>query len=397
VNWRKQVSVRFGIDRFLDETYITRSARIGLVTNDGACTAAYVPTRQKLLNNGYKLVKLFSPEHGLQAVGSDGHPMEDGCDPLTGISVRSLYGKQLKPCLEDLKDIDIVLVDLPDVGCRCYTYLWTITYVMEACAETGKSLVVLDRPNPISGIMNLAEGPGITDESCASFIGRWDIPLRHSCTFGELSRLWKATRLQNLDLSVVAADGWSREMFYHDWASSFVPTSPAIANAEACLLYPGLCLSEATNLSEGRGTPIAFRVLGAPWLRAYEVIEQFNLLQLPGVLARATSFVTEIGKYRGMNCHGVMLHVIGMRDIRSVLTAFMLIKLIRDMHQDNFIWATYPTAVNPTGEKHLDKLSGLVNAESLFDLSWREFRAKAESLLNCFAWKEHIAPHLLYT
>jgi uncharacterized protein YbbC (DUF1343 family) len=392
-----RVSVRLGIDRLLEGERFARDARIGFVTNDGACTSSYMPSRQKLLDRGYKLVRLFSPEHGLQVVGPDGHSMEDGLDSLTGIPVRSLYGKQLKPQASDLEDIDIVMVDLPDVGCRCYTYLWTMTYVMEACAENGKPLVVLDRPNPISGIMCLAEGPGITDESCASFIGRWDIPLRHSCTFGELSRLWKKTRLENLDLHVVAADGWKREMFYHDWTSSFVPTSPAMANAEACLLYPGLCLSEATNLSEGRGTPAAFRVLGAPWLRAHEIVGEFNHAGLPGVVARAVTFVPEIGKYSGENCYGIMLHATDMREIRPVLTAFILIRLIRDAHRNNFAWTTYSTAVNPTGEKHLDKLSGIADAESLFDLSWQDFVARTKVLLDCSAWKECIAPHLLYT
>jgi uncharacterized protein YbbC (DUF1343 family) len=389
------MSVQTGIDRFVEEPEFASSARFALVTNDGACTTAYVPSRQALMARGHRIVKLFSPEHGLQAVGPDGHPMADGSDPLTWLPVKSLYGDALKPTEQDLTGIDAVLLDLPDVGCRCYTYLWTLSYVMEACAEIGRPLVLLDRPNPNSGILSLAEGP-MLDEQCASFIGRWNIPLRHCCTFGELAELWKATRIPNLDLRVVRVNGWSREMFYHDWASSFVPTSPAMANAEACLLYSGLCLSEATNLSEGRGTPQAFRVLGSPWLRAMEVAAAFNRLESPGVVARAVTFVPEIGKYRGQGCKGVMLHATDVRRIRPVSAAMTMIKLIRDTHADAFAWSTYPTHVNPAGTKHLDKLLGVADAELLFDRPWDEFRKTVEQLLDCTKWASSVEGHLLY-
>lgn len=388
------MSVRFGIDRCMGEDDYARGARIALVTNDGACTNSYIPSRAALLDRGYRIVKLFSPEHGLQAVGPDGHPMTDGIDPLTGIRVKSLYGAMLKATADDLEDVDVVFVDLPDVGCRCYTYLWTMSLMMEACSENGKPLVVLDRPNPISGILSLAEGPGLDEAQCASFIGRWDIPLRHSCTFGELAQFWKATRVNNLDLRVVQVKGWQRRMFYHDWASSFVPTSPAIGNAEACLLYPGLCLTEATNLSEGRGSVLAFRVVGAPWLRAAEIAGKLNDLWLEGVQARAVTFVPEIGKHRGQLCQGVMLHPA--RSVRPVLAGLLFIRLVRDVHPENFAWSTYPTAANPTGERHLDKLLGVPDSESLFDLPWVEFRAAVERLVDCTGWAPRVQPYLLY-
>ncbi len=262
------MSVQFGVDRFLADDRFQRNTRFALVTNNSACTASYVPSRLALLSSGFRLVKLFSPEHGLQATGADGHPMSSGTDCLTGLPYTSLYGDQLEPSADALSDIDAVLFDLPDVGCRCYTYLWTLSHVMEACSRHGKPVILLDRPNPISGLLSLAEGPDLDESNCSSFIGRWNIPLRHSCTYAELARLWKATRLRDLDLQVVKAEGWSRHMFYHDGLSSFVPTSPAITGFESCLLYSGLSLLEATNLSEGRGTGLAFRLAGAPWLDA---------------------------------------------------------------------------------------------------------------------------------
>jgi len=390
------MSIQPGVDRFLTEGRFQRSIRFALVTNNSACTASYIPSRLALLSHGYRIMKLFSPEHGLQTIGPDGCPMADGIDPLTGLPVTSLYGDKLEPEESTLTDVDAVLLDLPDVGCRCYTYLWTLSHVMEACSRLGKTLILLDRPNPNSGIMSLAEGPGLDESTCSSFIGRWDIPLRHSCTFGELALLWKASRLKNLELQVVEVGGWSRNMFYHHVASSFVPTSPAITNAEACLLYSGLCLLEATNLSEGRGTPLAFRVSGAPWLDAIALTEQYNRLNLSGVVARAVTFVPESGKYYGQSCNGIMLHVADMLRLRPVSAAMMLIKLVKDTHPGRFDWSPYPTHVNPSGEKHLDKLLGFENAESLFELRWDQFMPAMQRLLDCTNWVSRVQPHLLY-
>ena len=235
------MGVKLGIDRFLSDHRSLGGRRFGLVTNNSACTSSYVPSRQALLFAGYTITTLFSPEHGLQTSGADGTQMADGIDALTKLPIISLYGEQLEPAKSTLSSIDAVLLDLPDVGCRCYTYLWTLSHVMEACARHGKPLIVLDRPNPVSGILGLAEGPRLNERECSSFIGRWNIPLRHSCTFGELALLWRSTRLPELDLEVIPAHGWRRTMFYHDWSESFVPTSPAIANFEACLGYSGLC------------------------------------------------------------------------------------------------------------------------------------------------------------
>lgn len=378
------------------EERFPRSMRFALVTNNSACTAAYIPSREALLKRGYRIVKLFSPEHGIQTIGRDGCPMADGMDPLTGLPVKSLYGDELEPGEGDLSDVDAVLLDLPDVGCRCYTYLWTLSHMMEACCRLGRKLIVLDRPNPISGILSLAEGPGLDESHCASFIGRWNIPLRHSCTYGELALLWKTGSLAKLDLEVVRADGWWREMFYSDWSTSFVPTSPAITNGESCLLYPGLCLLEATNLSEGRGTALAFRVAGAPWMEAIAMAEQYNQLGLSGVVARAVTFVPETGKYCAQNCQGIMLHVNEIQHFQPVLAAVMLIKLVKDAHPGLFKWSAYPTHVNPTGEKHLDKLFGIENAESLFEQHGDQFAPAMRQLLDCAEWESRVLPHLLY-
>jgi uncharacterized protein YbbC (DUF1343 family) len=392
----ERMSIQFGVDRFLADDRNRQSGRFALVTNNSACTASYVPSRLALLSSGCRLVKLFSPEHGLQAIGADGHPMASGTDRLTSLPFTSLYGDELEPSATALSEVDAVLFDLSDVGCRCYTYLWTLSCVMEACSRHGKTVILLDRPNPISGLLSLAEGPGLDESNCSSFIGRWNIPLRHSCTYGELALLWKSDRLKDLDLQVVKSEGWSRQMFYHDSLSSFVPTSPAISNFDSCLLYAGLCLLEATNLSEGRGTGLAFRVAGAPWLDAIAMTEKFNNLDLPGVVARAVTFLPESGTYRGESCNGLMLHVTDMRTLRPVWLAVMLIKCIKDLHPESFAWSTYPTHVNPTGKRHLDKLLGIENAESLFAQDWDKFVPATRELLDCGEWESRVQSHLLY-
>ncbi len=390
------MQVQCGVDQFAFHPGSWKHRRFAMVTNHAASTASYVPSRQALLDQGCQIVRLFSPEHGLDAVGPDGHFMAGGADPLTHLPVVSLYGEKFAPDEEDLRDVDAVLFDLPDVGCRCYTYLWTLSHVMEACELWNTQLIVLDRPNPVSGLMALAEGPMLDERHCSSFIGRWSIPLRHSCTYGELAGFWQATRTSSLELEIVPAAGWRRSMFYPEQQSSFVPTSPAITNFEACLLYSGLCLLEATNLSEGRGTPLSFRVAGAPWLNSVAVTSALNRSGIAGAVVRHVTFVPESGKYRDEGCNAIMLHVEDATVFHPVSTALKIIWQIRQMHPDHFEWAHYPTHANPTGETHLNKLLGIRDAEHLFDQQQSDFTRSIESLLDVSAWSETIGPHLLY-
>lgn len=390
------MTVRFGIDVFLEQVRHYRHRRFALVTNQAATTSTYRPARSALLLAGFPIIKLFSPEHGLNAIGEDGKPMPNGIDTLTGLPITSLYGAKLQPAAEDLADVDAVIFDLPDIGCRFYTYLWTLTHLMEACVLHQKPLILLDRPNPISGRMALVEGPMLDEATCSSFIGRWCMPLRHSCTFGELATYWQQTRLPVLALTVVKAEGWQRAHFSRDWQPSFVPTSPAMVSAEAALLYPGLGLLEATNMSEGRGTATPFRIAGAPWLDGSELVAAFAALSLPGILTRAITFTPDSGKYAGQLCQGVMFHVVDQSRFNPVLLGVLFIRLVRDQYPDQFRWAPYPTHVNPTGEQHINKLLGIPNAGQLFDQPLPEFIKTSHRLLTCDAWIADIKPYLLY-
>lgn len=388
--------IKLGVDCFLRSGGTYRGRRLALVTNHASLTSGYDPTRVALLRTGYKLIQLFSPEHGVLSNGADGCEMKDQLDPLTGLPVISLYGARLKPDPHQLADIEALLFDLPDIGCRFYTYLWTLTYVMEACQESGKELLVLDRPNPISGDLELAEGPLLNETQCSSFIGRWSIPLRHSCTIGELATFWQQTRFPDLRLKVVPVEGWQRAFYHSDWATSFVPTSPAMVDAEAALLYPGLGLLEATNLSEGRSTATPFRIAGAPWIEALHLTRYCNDLDLPGVRFRAIDFTPGSGPYRQQQCHGVMAHVTDRKKFRPVYSALLTIRLVKDLYPKYFRWSRYVTHVNPSGEGHLDKLLGIPNSEELFRLSLGELRNKLSQLLDCSDWIRSIRPYLLY-
>ncbi len=387
-----------GIDVLLAHPPAWQKSRIGMVTNHAACTANFRPSREALLANEFNIVRLFSPEHGLETTGEDGREMPDGIDRLTGLPVTSLYGGKLTPAHNDLSGIDIVLFDIPDIGCRFYTYLWTMTHVMEACAAHGKHLVIADRPNPLSGKLHLAEGPLLDEASCSSFIGRWNIPVRHSCTLGELARYFNsAGNIQHaLQLDVIPCQHWQRTMFYPHWSSSFIPTSPAIPCFESALLYPGMGLLEATNISEGRGTATPFRVAGAPWLDGPHIAKLFNEYAPEGVYARPVSFVPAEGKYQGQKCSGVMMHVNDPAVFRPVRNGWLLIRLIRQLHPDHFRWAPYPTHVNRSGTRHLELLLGVKDAESLVavrgDGGWEDI----EKYTDPGDWEKLMAPYLLY-
>lgn len=387
--------VQFGIDVLLNASAEWKKQRIGLVTNHAATTNSLYPSRQALLHQQFNIQKLFSPEHGLDVEGTDGHLMKDALDTLTGLPITSLYSEKLAPSTQDLDDLDLVLFDIPDIGCRFYTYLWTMTYVMEACAISKKKFIVLDRPNPLSGNLVLAEGPMLSAEQ-ASFIGRWSIPIRHSCSLGELAKYFNSVRNIACELEVITCKDWERNSFQPDWGTRFVPTSPAIRDFESMLLYPGLCLLEATNISEGRGTDLPFRVAGAPWIMGEAVAGILDAMGLEEVNTRSISFTPAESKYKGQLCKGVTLEVREPEFFQSVSYGLILIRLIKQMYPQSFEWRPYPTLVNPTGLQHLDKLLGITNSEKLFDLPSPRFLAEVTKQTQCRDWEKEISSFLLY-
>lgn len=361
----KPATVRCGGERLLaDPGRWVCWQRVGMVTNDAACLArdATQLTRVALRRAGVPLVRLFAPEHGLGAVAADGAAVADSIDPRTHLPVRSLYGAQLRPLRSDLVDLDVVLFDIPDVGARFYTYAWTLFHLVLACAEAAVPLVVLDRLNPLGGILEAAEGP-ILDASCRSFIGDDDIPIRHSLSLGELARLWQAEHAPSVQLEVIACEGWDATKAWPATGNQWVPTSPAMPHFESSVWYPGTCLFESTNVSVGRGTEAAFTVIGAPWCDAEALCQTVVPV---GVQLTACRFTPTIGPYAGNVCAGVRLQMAPHANyatliastLRPVALGLTLLAAIAHRHADHFAWARYPTAVNPGGDDHFARLIG---------------------------------------
>jgi uncharacterized protein YbbC (DUF1343 family) len=378
-----------GIDVFLRQYSDYRQARMAMVTNNAALSLSGIPSRLALLQAGYRIVHLFGPEHGIQITGADGEVQADGIDLLTRLPVTSLYARNLQPSAEDLSAADLVLFDIPDVGSRFYTYLWTLTLVMEACAAQGKPLVVLDRPNPIGGSLWQSEGPMLNEASCSSFIGRWSIPIRHSCTLGELALYFRQTRLPGLELKVIPCRGWNREESWLRHPQWFVPTSPAIVNIETACIYPGTAFWEGLNLHDGRGTPWPFRWFGAPWIddQFYQAVKGQGW---PGLSVEPCSFTPVSGKYQHQLCRGGLLHITDESRFRPVATGIALIQLLAALYPHHLEAAPYPTFANPSGNRHLDLLLGIPGAFARIT-SGENIKTDCRE-----QWQQSVASSLLY-
>lgn len=387
--------ISFGIDEIMNQNPAWKTKRIGLVTSDAATTNTGILSRTALLQAGFNIVCLFSPEHGISAKAQDGEAQQNGIDEITGLPIISLYGTKCMPSALDLENIDIVLFDIPDIGARFYTYLWTLTYVLEACALNHKQLIVLDRPNPVSGNFDSSEGPFLEDKS-SSFIGRWNIPIKHSCTLGELALYFNSTKNIGANLAVVPVKNWNRNSFVTNWGTSFVPTSPAIQSPNSMHLYPGLCLLEASNVSEGRGSQYSFETVATPWLQTNEIVSFINQSFGDEIKASSISFTPISGKYAQTICKGIHFEVIDPAYFKPVFFGLLLVYMIRAKHPQHFMWTPYKTAVNPSGEDHLSKLLGIPNAQQLFDLPLPQFIARCTKLTHCVGWQEQMEPYLLY-
>jgi len=387
--------ISFGIDEIMNQNPAWKTKRIGLVTSDAATTNTGILSRTALLQAGFNIVCLFSPEHGISAKAQDGEAQQNGIDEITGLPIISLYGTKCMPSALDLENIDIVLFDIPDIGARFYTYLWTLTYVLEACALNHKQLIVLDRPNPVSGNFDSSEGPFLEDKS-SSFIGRWNIPIKHSSTLGELALYFNSTKNIGANLAVVPVKNWNRNSFVTNWGTSFVPTSPAIQSPNSMHLYPGLCLLEASNVSEGRGSQYSFETVATPWLQTNEIVSFINQSFGDEIKASSISFTPTSGKYAQTICKGIHFEVIDPAYFKPVFFGLLLVYMIRAKHPQHFMWAPYKTAVNPSGEDHLSKLSGIQSAQQLFDLPLPQFIARCTKLTHCVGWQEQMEPYLLY-
>jgi uncharacterized protein YbbC (DUF1343 family) len=388
------MTLQFGIDIILQNEPHWKKDRIGILTNDAAKTNKGIVSRLALKEAGFNLIKIFSPEHGIKVTGADGAFMNDGLDEITGLPIISLYGEKFMPSQNDLSDIDVLLFDVPDAGTRFYTYLWSMTYWIEAAAKFNKQVIILDRPNPLGGSISMSEGP-MLDDTLTSFIGRFNIPIKHQCTFGELAMYFNAVQGWNANIKIIKCDGWNREKMFYDWNLQWVSPSPALQNIEANILYPGLCFFEATNLSVGRGTKYAFEWIGAKWINIPAMTMACQTILREDMKIEPVSLPITINGI-STETNGIRVKVIEPQYYDAVLNGLLLLKIIKDIHPKYFKWMPYPTTANPSGENHLSLLFGVPNAESIFDLPLQQWLQKMGVLLRVDEWRTLIEPHLIY-
>jgi uncharacterized protein YbbC (DUF1343 family) len=340
--------VRPGIDVLLaDSAHLVRDRRVGLVTNQAGVDASGVSDVVRLRTAGIRLVALFSPEHGFRGAADPGAAVASSIDSATGLPIYSLYGRTSAPTDSMLAGIDVMLVDLQDAGARYYTYLYTTIEVMQAAGRHDMPVIVLDRPDPIGG---LVQG-NVLDPAYTSPVGRLAIPMRHGMTLGELSRLAKADLDLGTDLRIVPLGGWRRSSTWDETGLRFVAPSPNLRSMESLFHYPGLCLFEGTNLSVGRGSDAPFEQIGAPWLDTAAVLARVRSARLSGVKFRGVSFTPARpgdGKFQDTSVAGIRLEVTDHLTYDPTATAVHLLAAIRATQPRQFAWL----------QAHFDRLAG---------------------------------------
>jgi uncharacterized protein YbbC (DUF1343 family) len=336
--------VRTGLDVLCEQAFAPLSGlRVGLVTHPAAVDR-HLRHACELLSQApaVHLAAVFGPEHGFLGQAQDLAGVGHGQDPHSGLRVHSLYGDtfdSLRPTDEQLDGLDALVIDLQDVGSRYYTFQATMLFCVEAAARRRLRAVVLDRPNPLGG--TTVEGP-MLKPGFESFVGIHALPIRHGLTIGELARLYQAERGWSVDLHVIPCEGWRREMDFDRTGLPWVLPSPNMPTVETAFVYPGQCLLEGTNLSEGRGTTRPFELCGAPWVDAPRLARRPHGENLPGVTFRPVWFRPTFQKFAGQTCGGVQLHVGDRNTFQPVRTGLAVLAALRELAGERFDWRREP-------------------------------------------------------
>lgn len=334
--------VRLGIERLLSESFdAIRGQRVGLVCNqasvlpDLAFVADVFAERDDV-----DLTAYFGPQHGIRGDVQDNMIETDhSIDPQTGLPVYSLYSETREPTEAMLANVDTIVFDMQDVGCRIYTFVYTMANCMIAAAKYGKRVIVCDRPNPITGVH--VEG-NVTESSFTSFVGQYELPTRHGMTCGELAKMFNEHFGIGCELEVIEMEGWSREMWFEDTGLPWVPPSPNIPTVDTCVVFPATVHLEGTELSEGRGTTKPFELNGAPFIDPYEWKAALDAYKFAGVTFRACHFQPTFQKWARQTCGGVHIHVTDREAFTPVIVGIAMIKTAYDMNTDKFEWKRDP-------------------------------------------------------
>ncbi|HEX6190016.1 MAG TPA: DUF1343 domain-containing protein, partial [Pyrinomonadaceae bacterium] len=286
------------------------------------------------------LTALFGPQHGIRGDVQDNMiETEHAVDHRTQVPIYSLYSETREPTEEMLRDVDVIVVDLQGVGCRIYTFAYTMANCMRAAKRLGKKVVVCDRPNPFGGEMVAGN---VTERGHESFVGQFSLPTRHGMTMGELARLFNEHFGIGCELEVIELGGWSRDLWYEDTDGPWVLPSPNIPTPDSCKVFPGTVHLEGTQMSEGRGTTRPFELVGAPYVDANQYAEALAQLNLPGVAFRSCVFMPTFQKHGGKACGGVQIHVIDRAIFEPVSAGVAIVKTAHDLYREDFRWKDPP-------------------------------------------------------
>jgi uncharacterized protein YbbC (DUF1343 family) len=384
VSCNTQAQVKVGAELLLGEQVsLIKGKRVGLVVNHTALLPDGTHLADTLHNHpNVKLVALFGTEHGIRGDAPDGKTIQHGVDARTGIPVYSLYGETRKPTNEMLKDVDVLIFDIQAIGARFYTFVSTMALAMESAAELNIPFIVLDRPNPIRGTW--VEG-FVREDSLRSFVGWNRIPIVYGMTIGELATMineegWLKSGIK-AKLTVVKMEGWKRAMWYDETGLRWISPSPNMRTLSTATVYPGMCLVEGTNVSEGRGTDRPFEYIGAPFVNGKEFAERMNSYALPGVRFEAIEFtpqdipnVAANVKHKGIRCEGVFVRVTDRNTFEPVRSGVFLLSALKSLYPVDFKWR----------EKSIDLLAGTPRLRLAID-------AHTDPSLIAQMWKKEVA------
>lgn len=383
--------MKLGLENLIQNNLgLCEGKRVGLLAHQASVDSHSKHAYDLLKEAGANITALFGPEHGVKGLAQDMEPVESFTDREIYTPIHSLYGgsfESLSPTPAMLENIDVLVVDLQDIGSRYYTYIWTTALCMKACAAMGKNVIVCDRPNPLGS--TVVEGMP-QKEGYESFVGLYQLPVRHGMTIGEISRYVNDTYSLGCDLKIIQMEGWSRNQLWPDLGLKWVNPSPNMRSFEAELLYPGMCLIEGTNVSEGRGTDTPFEVIGAPFIDSNELIAAFNSLELSGISAEPTNFTPTMQKYAGSKCQGIKWAVTDIKTFKPYRTGLAFIWLINKLYKNKgFAWRTeayefvedIPAIDLLTGsdfyrthiDGELDEITALSNNAAIFEPTRRKY------------------------
>jgi beta-N-acetylhexosaminidase len=335
-------SVKLGLEKILDEKIdILENLRVGLICNQASVNHQFEHAADLFFENpNINLTTLFGPQHGIRGEVQDNMvETSHTIDKQTNLPIYSLYSETRKPTEEMLENVDAIVFDLQDVGCRVYTFIYTMANAMKACAKHGKKFIVCDRPNPINGVD--IEG-NLLEIGHESFVGMYPIPMRHGLTVSELALLFNKEFNINCELEVVTMENWERSDFCDETDAPWVLPSPNIPTVDTAIVFPATVYLEGTQVSEGRGTTKPFEILGAPYIDAKQLTESLNELQLPGVIFRQTNFLPTFQKHQKIVCGGTFLHISDRKTFKPVITGLAIIQNLIELFPNDFKWKTPP-------------------------------------------------------